>query len=1161
MMSRFLNLIILCALAPLGLLAQQPTPLPPDYYNRGLSTNRVVHAKYFQNDGYFEVQTFVLSTNLSGAVFDPSLTPYDTSGSLNDLGTGTLGYLNNGTFRGLSVRFDAVKQFGERDSSSYFINTGSGVLDLADGFHYSFSDASGGVLLQARAFGQWFSPFSSATIDATNIWNQGLMRVGAGGVLKLGITNEFDGNIKSEMVNLNGGLIVTDPVGFAYGETIPTTFNGQFVTAGAATNSYLNELGIYDSYWGIGINTNQNARLMQTFGNTTFVSTPAFDYQTEFVGFNFRSAFTLINPQSFTYISIDPQQPTNIYIQTVFIQTPSADITADAKFYDIAYYPSQTQPGNGYLSAVIKLSSVTTNALTFQPEESSVYIMDQLGPSTNTVIINNDKYEFFRRPSSYFTSRNEPFEYLFGEDPNAIATPGLFYNPSYSNVVVTNFYSAYRFSFDSQVSYPPNVSGVNVHDLPGRIEINARNVDLEGAGIKGEGLVSINTDQLISTVGTIIDAPQLAFNLSYTNPGNRAAPLRVENLAKEAVARFRGTIRMWTGTFTNQVTDFFGQGDPSVYNLQFMTTVIDATGVSPIQQVNVAEFAARTEALQLVDNMIVSNRFQISSRNLNLAGNLELRNVNWTLTNMPNVTNIVIEPTANLRVNGLADFGSDAIGIPIDTAQYAPIYFHPPTSTYSFRTNDFPDNSFVTRSVVARTLTNFTHRGTITSYSQRINADNVDISGGDIFSGRTQLVLTVSPGGFLVYEPVFVRDAGPIYITANRSAKLNGGQILTDGDVNFNGPVYKLDHYDIFSGAAINLNVTEALLDSGSTAANRLSSSNGLTLSATAPTGNLLGTEVNAFPSPSGTYRMRWSVAGPTGEAFTNLTKPPTTVTLASLSNNAAAVYGSSVGVGRLFLHSGTNTSFEFRGTTTNRALFVDLLEIDGTGITNWTSLTNQLRLIYQTNSLPGNPASSIDIYYGDIVAPNLAKNLPLGFASLAEYLNGMEFPPASTNVVAGKTNIVKRGGALRWVPGFVGPNTSEDTVFRTGFTTNGLGVVTPIFVTVPINRAVRQSRILDLDADGISNADDDVPFNQSEPPVAIQSLNFVQADGKAAVKFKAFIGTYTLQYSDSLANSNWKTAATYKHTSSTAAVVTVVDPTPSGTGPRFYRLVYSRGL
>jgi hypothetical protein len=298
-----------------------------------------------------------------------------------------------------------------------------------------------------------------------------------------------------------------------------------------------------------------------------------------------------------------------------------------------------------------------------------------------------------------------------------------------------------------------------------------------------------------------------------------------------------------------------------------------------------------------------------------------------------------------------------------------------------------------------------------------------------------------------------------------------------------------------------------------------LSSSNSLSLNTTA-SGTLLGTEIDASPPPSGTYRFRWAEPAPADvQALTNIPVGSVDAWVAA-TNRAYNVFSSDVAVGHLVLHTGTRTAFEFSGTQPNRALYVDLLDIQGSGITNLTSLTNQLRLIANANS-------SIDIYYGDVVATNLQRGVSLGFQNMAEFLNGKQLG----------------GGHLYWVGTFNGPNTSEDVVI------NG--------VSVRMNRALRHSQIIDLDQDGIANGNDDLPFQNGVNALTIQNINVSQADGKATVSFTAFQGTYQVQYSDSLEHPVWKLAGTFTNPNATGTSATVSDSNPPSTGPRFYRLIY----
>ena len=78
------------------------------------------------------------------------------------------------------------------------------------------------------------------------------------------------------------------------------------------------------------------------------------------------------------------------------------------------------------------------------------------------------------------------------------------------------------------------------------------------------------------------------------------------------------------------------------------------------------------------------------------------------------------------------------------------------------------------------------------------------------------------------------------------------------------------------------------------------------------------------------------------------------------------------------------------------------------------------------------------------------------------------------------------------------------------------------------MNRALRHSQIIDMDLDGIANGNDDLPLQPGVSALTISSIDLSQVDGKVAVNFTAFQGTYQVQYTDSLENPVWKTAGNY---------------------------------
>ena len=143
--------------------------------------------------------------------------------------------------------------------------------------------------------------------------------------------------------------------------------------------------------------------------------------------------------------------------------------------------------------------------------------------------------------------------------------------------------------------------------------------------------------------------------------------------------------------------------------------------------------------------------------------------------------------------------------------------------------------------------------------------------------------------------------------------------------------------------------------------------------------------------------------------------------------------YINNAAVGRLILDAqGVNSSFKFNGTGTSNALYVDDLELLDYAAS--FDVTHVGALVFNTNLV---------IYY----AQARANGVPV-----AEKLNGLN------------------NNHLRWVPSYAGYFSSVNISFPDG-------------KTYPFNAALRQSKDIDSDGDGINNFYDPTPF--TEPPSA----------------------------------------------------------------------------
>lgn len=1010
------------------------------YVNNGSVTNAVIDDAVFINNGYFEVQsTDPLLVNgtirpgaLTGDPFLFSSTPWDSSN--------TTDYTNNGQFVGVSMRFDTVRPgTGERAPANSFFNTSSGVMDAANiNGLVSLTGASGVIDLAVVGT-------SLVRVQANEVINEGLIRAGTTGAIGL-IGNNID---------LSFGTLAIDPLGYYRGQSgfciLSFTFDANDNWVG-----YYNDAGIKDIQWGTGNQTNLNVSAFMTVNP---IQTFSYAHDVSTGGRPFPTSVFLTNAQSWALaFQLDA---TNVVIQAAFVQTGDTNVFADVEWVPIGF--PQGVDNNKFLTTKVKIYAPLFDLLSLQVVTNQVTIFDQLASTTNLNLVSDSIFAAAasatgRRAGAYIVTRCDNL--LFGGTrSNYVVSPSDFWQPNFATTAPSNTYAGHTFTIDSLPSRPDPLPGVSVKDFPGRIEIEAANsLSLFRTGMRGEGLVSVLTDNLTSSDGTVIDSQNLNFDLAKQIPaGATTASLPIQNLSRDMVERFSGQIQMWSGNWTNLVTNIVsGEIETWAYHV----TMVDASQVRSKQEVTVADFKVRapTTDVTIFDNMIVSNRFEVQSMNLTVDGRIELRGSAWATTNLPNLVNFTNTANGRLQLLGEGTFA---------------------------RTNG--------------PLTSFSNAGTINSYSINIDANEVENSGdilsGQRFTGFNFFFLTNNSPFFDIIVP----SAGPITVNARNSAVLDGGSISTQGDINLMGPVYKFNDYSLVSGATLNLTVSEAIQDAGAATPSVFTISNAFNLTRAPAFGNLLGTTVAAVPAPNRPYRMRWAAR--------------------DLGTNNS-VWSMNSAIGHLLLNTQTNSVFEFRPEVTGaagRAIYVDLLEITGLGITNMATLTANLFL-----------RDGITIYYSDIIATNLVDDARADRnKTVEEWLNGRTFGT----------------GRLVWAPEFRGPNSTIDVpLFPLGS-----GVA-------QMNRALRESLIVDTDGDGIPNGLDDFPLNNQLPPLIMVAP--VQGTPRAAITFRAQPNvTYVVESAPTVQSQTWSVVQTYRSTQAQAVNVTVTDAIAATDATRFYRV------
>jgi len=339
---------------------------------------------------------------------------------------------------------------------------------------------------------------------------------------------------------------------------------------------------------------------------------------------------------------------------------------------------------------------------------------------------------------------------------------------------------------------------------------------------------------------------------------------------------------------------------------------------------------------------------------------------------------------------------------------------------------------------------------------------------------------------------------GPLFMQCG-SAKLENGSSTSGGDSQFLSGSLKFNNYQMTVNGGLYLRATNALFDAGGSSANTFTVQNGFSLQIKPQTGDLLGTTLRTTaPSvPSVAIDHVWAGAD-------------RGATPAGYSNNVA--------LGSLVLRSQSpDPWFYFTGTDAQNGLYVDLLDLSAVS-TNLQSLQSKVAI-----------DPSLVIYFA------AAK---LGFT-----------PPASSNGIPVLPEEYLDGmfeGRLRWVRDFAGPNSYMDVLI------NGR--------TAQVNRALRNSRLIDSNGNGIPNFYDADPFGNGLTLVAsLVPANPAPASA-VAVSWTALPNrVYRIEYSTDPLSNDWQLLGKYTNTAATNRMATVVDPNaPAGGARRFYRVGYA---
>src|SRR5688572_16557950 len=483
-----------------GSISSWALPLQPPaevYHNRTTIQDPQVNARHFVNDG--DITTF-------------GIHPWDSQNTITFTNRGSM-------FGAVGFRFETVADpFGIRLPANSFLNTTTGEILAADVF------SAGGLAT------------SLIKINANSITNRGLLNVGANGFIQLHGRN----------VDLTSGKLVVgdidDPLSGGFGFGAPSLNDTNFFPGP----------GIFDLAWGIGnyTNTDIGGILISVDPGTVSTPTPSPIVTNDFGG-SFPLQIFLDDADLWWRKEVIDE--TNEVIQLIAVQVSDPSIETAASFTDVTYYDG---PNGGFLSAAVELRVGSTDFTTFQRVTNSLYIIDQLGASTNRALMQNLLYGTFR-PGNFIVGREAPG--LFGGGPpdntnvppNLITgrqeiTPYATNDVPYLNSIVTNDWSGYVAELQSVAALLPVVPGAVVTNLGGQVEVNAQQLYLRNTRIRGQGFVTLTATNVTIAGSNVVDVPRISLDF-----GSGPGVLQLNEIVPDSVERFEGDFSAYSTVFTN----------------------------------------------------------------------------------------------------------------------------------------------------------------------------------------------------------------------------------------------------------------------------------------------------------------------------------------------------------------------------------------------------------------------------------------------------------------------------------------------------------------------------------------------------------------------------------------------------------------------------------
>lgn len=507
-----------------------------------------------------------------------------------------------------------------------------------------------------------------------------------GGNISLGFMS-FGGVSPSHLVNYRG-----NPLGFLYGQSLnvnPSSFNfGGFPTNAFYTNGY------------------------QFYASTN--------------NYNFINNTTFRNTIQLVFIR------TNQFSPAIQVAFPGSTNSAGFLMNDIVveFVTTELDPLSG---------QVTPQYLTLYDESGTWSFIGSGGANNTLKLQSNDTHPGYFRPVAYSLFRG-PVSFASGLSVPPIAYTNVIFPGSgnFNERFVTNLvqhqFSAWGFTvsprtYDSTLGVDPFLSDPT--NSPGRVEINANNLNLAYSTIRSDNLLTLTATNGLNLTGATLFAPNISIKVPTANN------ISFSNNLPDNVTRLNGQVACWTGVWqvdqrvTNSV---FLPGFTGLVEHAYQILVIDNTLVTntPVQ---IRDFAVKSPVVDVADGLTFNGNLNMLGDVLHVATNGSFNitgaNVDFTVEDAPNLKAVINEGV--FTAPGLVSFGFDR------SLAYSNVFNsgNIQGGSLQVKSSGFTNSgSIITLSggITINSTTNVITAGSLTS-----GAGNLDLSGNHLSVGNAQL--------------------------------------------------------------------------------------------------------------------------------------------------------------------------------------------------------------------------------------------------------------------------------------------------------------------------------------------------------------------------------------------------------------------------------------